>query len=64
MLYHTQPVKITLHYAYTHSSQGQQSNEFLLITIYMTSPELNAMKNSNVQDMNAILKKISISLMK
>lgn len=40
------------------------SNEFLFITIYMTSPELNAMKNTDVQDMNAILKKSSISLMK
>lgn len=64
MLYRTQLVKIALHYAYTHSSQGQQPNEFPLITIYMTSLELNAMKNTNVQDMNAILKKISISLMK
>lgn len=48
----------------THSSQGQQHNAFLFITIYMTSPELNAMKNTYVQDMNAILKTSYISLMK
>lgn len=47
----------------TRSSQGQQHNEFLFITIYMTSPELNAMKNTYVQDINAILKKSSITLM-